>query len=64
MQKQVLITSFFIPTFGAVDFLSCSWLQIVVYFNIHTGAACVYDVFLSTEKITCALSRTALAQLP
>lgn len=68
MQEQLLIISFFIPTFRAVDFLSCSWLQILVYFNIHviwpTGAACVYDVFLSTEKVTCALSRNALAQLP
>jgi hypothetical protein len=68
MQEQALIISFFIPTFRAVDFLSCSWLQILVYFNIHviwtTAAACVYDVYFSTEKITCALSRNALAQFP
>jgi hypothetical protein len=30
MQEEVLIIVFFVPTFRAVDFLSCSWLQILV----------------------------------
>jgi hypothetical protein len=54
MQEQVLIISFFVLNFRAVDFLSSPWLQILVYFNIHVitpaSAACVYDVFFLQRK--------------